>query len=190
MEVSVDEEQLVQPVKAEAAEKEHWYLFPVTTHGSRLKAWIKAATVGDRGLCEGEGSSLEGVPALLLEDAGQKINRDTMTPEDVFHMTKAIYMVLSHVYGEHGISHNDVAPCNICQDEKGRYRLIDWGLASQLPDIDHPANVLCLLERWHMVQGKVIGGWKAGKPGKDIKEDQNYTCRQAKQCPKQSTKVI
>ncbi|XP_024523999.1 uncharacterized protein LOC9652993, partial [Selaginella moellendorffii] len=48
MEVSVDEEQLVRPVKAEAAEKEHRYLFPVTIHGSRLKAWIIAATVGDR----------------------------------------------------------------------------------------------------------------------------------------------
>ncbi|XP_024538717.1 uncharacterized protein LOC9658194 [Selaginella moellendorffii] len=158
MEVSVNEEQLVQPVKAEAAEKEHPYLFPVTIHGSGLKAWIKAATVGDRYkqvqrellirqyLCPEDSVKARavvwrGVPALLLEDAGQKINTDTMTPEDVFHMTKAIYMVLSHVYGEHGISHNDVAPCNICQDEKGRYRLIDWGLASRLPDIDHPTNV-------------------------------------------------
>ncbi|XP_024527271.1 uncharacterized protein LOC9652523 [Selaginella moellendorffii] len=158
MEVSVDEEQLVRPVKAEAAEKEHRYLFPVTIHGSRLKAWIKAATVGDRYkqvqrellirqyLCPEDSVKARavvwrGVPALLLEDAGQKINRDTMAPEDVFHMTKAIYMVLSHVYGEHGISHNDVAPRNICQDEKGCYRLIDWGLASRLPDIDHPANV-------------------------------------------------
>ncbi|XP_024523899.1 uncharacterized protein LOC9641234 [Selaginella moellendorffii] len=158
MEVSVDEEQLVQPVKAEAAEKEHRYLFPVTIHGSRLKAWIKAATVDDRYkqvqrellirqyLCPEDSVKARavvwrGVPALLLEDAGHKINRDTMTPEDVFHMTKAIYMVLSHVYGEHGISHNDVAPRNICRDENGRYRLIDWGLASRLPDIDHPTNV-------------------------------------------------
>ncbi|XP_024539018.1 calponin homology domain-containing protein DDB_G0272472 [Selaginella moellendorffii] len=158
MEVSVDEEQLVQPVKAEVAEVEHRYLFPVTIHGSGLKAWIKAATVGDRYkqvqrellirqyLCPEDSVKARavvwrGVPALLLEDAGQKINTDRMTPEDVFNMTKAIYMVLSHVYGEHGILHNDVAPRNICQDEKGCYRLIDWGLASRLPDIDHPTNI-------------------------------------------------